>query len=373
MIPLALMGRDICGSAMTGSGKTAAFTLPLLERLLYRSRAQAATYALILTPTRELAVQVCRPATPFSPFLPSTPPLCLMLARTHAHRNKTVYLCVQTAHTSVLYVSSSHLGVGEGVALHCLFCMVWDLAGPGFCTVCLVLVCLCLCLFWSKRRGLGPAGFSRGGSAEAQVHSMVGRLAQYTDIRAALVVGGLSLQAQATALRARPEIVVATPVRVRFPLTPTSTATEFCLCFFPLFHVFLLCHSPIFSRSSFFFNTFLPVLRPLSCYFLVAVVACFACSSPPLAPGRAVLHSFTRPGRRHGCSCYFGNDCLAIIYLGGSFAIPSGLKHEARLIAVILRSEPRGISVSDWLWSFARPQHACGTFICIRIQIVSGC
>lgn len=35
-IPLALAGRDICGSAVTGSGKTAAFTLPLLERLLHR-------------------------------------------------------------------------------------------------------------------------------------------------------------------------------------------------------------------------------------------------------------------------------------------------------------------------------------------------
>lgn len=37
-IPLALAGRDICGSAVTGSGKTAAFTLPILERLLYRPR-----------------------------------------------------------------------------------------------------------------------------------------------------------------------------------------------------------------------------------------------------------------------------------------------------------------------------------------------
>ncbi len=57
-IPLALTGRDICGSAITGSGKTAAFSLPILERLLFRSRKIAATYALILTPTRELAVQV---------------------------------------------------------------------------------------------------------------------------------------------------------------------------------------------------------------------------------------------------------------------------------------------------------------------------
>ena len=37
-IPLALAGHDICGSAVTGSGKTAAFLLPSLERLLYRDR-----------------------------------------------------------------------------------------------------------------------------------------------------------------------------------------------------------------------------------------------------------------------------------------------------------------------------------------------
>ena len=57
-IPLALLGRDIAGSAITGSGKTAAFTLPLLERLLHRPRNLAATYGLVLTPARELAVQV---------------------------------------------------------------------------------------------------------------------------------------------------------------------------------------------------------------------------------------------------------------------------------------------------------------------------
>lgn len=102
-VPLALLGRDICGSAQTGSGKTAAFALPLLERLLYRSRRVPAIYVLVLTPTRELAVQV---------------------------------------------------------------------------------------------------------------HSMISRLAQFTDIRMALVVGGLSLQVQATALRSSPEIVVATPGRL---------------------------------------------------------------------------------------------------------------------------------------------------------------
>jgi hypothetical protein len=45
-----------------------------------------------------------------------------------------------------------------------------------------------------------------------QVHSMMSRLAQFTDIRCALVVGGLSLNAQAAELKSYPEIVVATPV-----------------------------------------------------------------------------------------------------------------------------------------------------------------
>ncbi len=45
----------------------------------------------------------------------------------------------------------------------------------------------------------------------AQVHSMVTKLAQFTDIRAALIVGGLSLSVQAATLRTSPEILVATP------------------------------------------------------------------------------------------------------------------------------------------------------------------
>lgn len=58
-IPLAINGRDICASAITGSGKTAAFALPTLERLLCRSKGTPpAVRVLILTPTRELAVQV---------------------------------------------------------------------------------------------------------------------------------------------------------------------------------------------------------------------------------------------------------------------------------------------------------------------------
>ncbi|XP_062112876.1 DEAD-box ATP-dependent RNA helicase 28 [Humulus lupulus] len=102
-IPLALSGRDICGSAITGSGKTAAFALPTLERLLFRPKRMPAIRVLILTPTRELAVQV---------------------------------------------------------------------------------------------------------------NSMIEKLAQFTDIRCCLIVGGLSTKVQEAALRSMPDIVVATPGRM---------------------------------------------------------------------------------------------------------------------------------------------------------------
>ena len=55
-IPPALEGRDVLACAMTGSGKTAAFLLPVLQRLLHRKR--GTTRALVLTPTRELAAQI---------------------------------------------------------------------------------------------------------------------------------------------------------------------------------------------------------------------------------------------------------------------------------------------------------------------------
>uniref|UniRef100_UPI0035C853DC DEAD/DEAH box helicase n=1 Tax=Marinicauda pacifica TaxID=1133559 RepID=UPI0035C853DC len=57
-IPVALTGRDVLGIAQTGTGKTASFTLPLIERLS-RGRARARMpRSLIICPTRELAAQV---------------------------------------------------------------------------------------------------------------------------------------------------------------------------------------------------------------------------------------------------------------------------------------------------------------------------
>ncbi|GAA3770020.1 DEAD/DEAH box helicase [Microbacterium kribbense] len=55
-IPLLLSGRDVLGTAQTGTGKTAAFALPVLERL---DLTQKTPQALVLAPTRELALQVC--------------------------------------------------------------------------------------------------------------------------------------------------------------------------------------------------------------------------------------------------------------------------------------------------------------------------
>lgn len=58
-IPVALLGRDICGCAATGTGKTAAYMLPTLERLLFKPlTAESVTRVLVLVPTRELGVQV---------------------------------------------------------------------------------------------------------------------------------------------------------------------------------------------------------------------------------------------------------------------------------------------------------------------------
>lgn len=101
-IPIALMGKDVVGGAVTGSGKTAAFMIPILERLLYRPKKVSSTRVLVLCPTRELAMQC---------------------------------------------------------------------------------------------------------------HAVSNKLAAYTDIKCALVVGGLSLKVQETELRTRPDIVIATPGR----------------------------------------------------------------------------------------------------------------------------------------------------------------
>jgi ATP-dependent RNA helicase RhlE len=66
-IPLLLRGRDLIGSAQTGTGKTAAFTLPILTQLF---GAERGLRALVLVPTRELACQVADSIRTFARFTP---------------------------------------------------------------------------------------------------------------------------------------------------------------------------------------------------------------------------------------------------------------------------------------------------------------
>src|SRR5436190_7454124 len=57
-MPFLLQGRDVLGQAATGTGKTAAFALPLLQRITIGEAQSFQASALVLVPTRELAMQV---------------------------------------------------------------------------------------------------------------------------------------------------------------------------------------------------------------------------------------------------------------------------------------------------------------------------
>lgn len=70
-IPAVLSGRDVMAAAQTGTGKTAGFTLPLLQRLSENERRGKGIRALILTPTRELAAQVGDSVALYSKYQPT--------------------------------------------------------------------------------------------------------------------------------------------------------------------------------------------------------------------------------------------------------------------------------------------------------------
>ena len=74
-IPVVLAGKDVMGGAQTGTGKTAGFTLPLLQRLQPHASASTSpakhpVRALIIAPTRELAVQVHQSVVTYSKYVP---------------------------------------------------------------------------------------------------------------------------------------------------------------------------------------------------------------------------------------------------------------------------------------------------------------
>ena len=71
-IPVILDGKDVMAGAQTGTGKTAGFTLPLLQRLMQTpaARGRRPVRALVLTPTRELAAQVGESVETYGRHLP---------------------------------------------------------------------------------------------------------------------------------------------------------------------------------------------------------------------------------------------------------------------------------------------------------------
>ena len=71
-IPVVLTGRDLQAAAQTGTGKTAGFTLPLLQRLQQNPQRSRAPRVLVLTPTRELAAQVHESVQTYGKYLPFT-------------------------------------------------------------------------------------------------------------------------------------------------------------------------------------------------------------------------------------------------------------------------------------------------------------
>src|ERR687885_524023 len=66
-IPLLLDGRDVLGQAQTGTGKTAAFALPILAGIEIKA---SAPQALVLAPTRELAIQVAEAFQRYATYIP---------------------------------------------------------------------------------------------------------------------------------------------------------------------------------------------------------------------------------------------------------------------------------------------------------------
>jgi len=90
-IPPAMQGRDVLACAQTGSGKTAAFLLPIVHRIMHKSR--GVTRALVLTPTRELAAQVAADLADLAAHTPVTGAAVFggvgMAAQEHAFRAGT--------------------------------------------------------------------------------------------------------------------------------------------------------------------------------------------------------------------------------------------------------------------------------------------
>lgn len=93
-IPVALLGKDVVGNAVTGSGKTAAFMIPVLERLMYRERGakKAAVRCVVLVPTRELGVQCVDVAKKLAAFMDVR--IALIVGKAISFRSRTYIDCI---------------------------------------------------------------------------------------------------------------------------------------------------------------------------------------------------------------------------------------------------------------------------------------
>jgi superfamily II DNA/RNA helicase len=91
-IPVLLAGRDLIATAPTGTGKTAAFLLPAMQRMLANPSPQrlAGPRMLVLTPTRELAQQVSKAAIDFGRALPRCRTVCITGGESYITQNKAL-------------------------------------------------------------------------------------------------------------------------------------------------------------------------------------------------------------------------------------------------------------------------------------------
>ena len=97
-IPMLMEGRDLIASAPTGTGKTAAFMLPALHRIVSSEPKRGrGPRVLVLTPTRELAQQVSKATQGFSRTLPRMTTVCITGGESYMIQNKQLAAPLRSA------------------------------------------------------------------------------------------------------------------------------------------------------------------------------------------------------------------------------------------------------------------------------------